>query len=460
MTASILCIEGDPGVGAILEHVLSGAGYRPILVSSMDEAMREVSRSPIDLVIADERIPGPSGPDRLEREGHPIPVIILTASGVERAVVSAGSGVVDCVTRPIRAESLEIAVRRALEMARLRRENETYRREIAKIRGRRVLVGESEVFRRTMDAVSALAGFRTTVLLQGESGTGKELLARAIHDESSRADGPFITVNCAGLPEGLVESALFGRERGGLAGATVAAAAGAVERAHGGTLLLDEISELRLELQERVLRLIEEQQFERIGGRNPIRVDVRILATTNRHLGTAVDAGRFRSDLSLRLQVLTLQAPTVRERPDDIPRLVEHFLARAAELRGGAPPRITPETLQVLLRYPWPGNVRELANAVERAAILCQDGILRLGDFDQRIREAGAHPRWPAIVSDVAGASTAPVDYNLDAIERTAIDRALAATGGNRTRAARLLGISERTLRNKLNTPRSARAEG
>lgn len=459
MTASILCIHDDPAVGVILEQVLSGAGHRPILVSSIEEALREASRCPIDLIIADERIPGPSAPDRLERDGHPIPVIILTASGVQRAVVSAGFSVVDYLTRPIRPESLEIAARRALEMARLRRENETFRREIAKIRGRRVLVGESEVFRRTMGAVSALAGFRTTVLLQGESGTGKKSLARAIHDESSRADGPFITVNCAGLPEGLVESALFGHEEGGLAGATVTAA-GAVERAHGGTLLLEEISELRVELQPRVLRLIEEQQFERTPGRDPIRVDVRVLATTNRHLGTAVDAGRFRSDLYHRLQVLTLQAPTLRERPDDIPRLVEHFLIRAAELGGRAPPRITPETLQVLLRYPWPGNVRELANAVERAVMLCQDGILRLGDFDQRIREAGVHPRWPAIVSDVAGPATAPVDYNLDAIERMAIDRALAATGGNRTRAARLLGISERTLRNKLNTPRSAGAEG
>ena len=457
MTASILCIDDEPAVGVILEHTLSRAGHRPVLVSSVEEALRVVARSPIDLIIADYRMPGLTGLDllaQLEKEGCRIPVIIMTGySSIEHAVMSIKSGAIDYLTKPIQGETLEIAVRQALEVVRLRRENETFRREIVKIRGRRTLVGDSETFRRTMEVVATVAASRATVLLQGESGTGKELFARAIHDQSPRADEPFITVNCAALPEGLVESALFGHEKGAFTGATVRSA-GAFERAHGGTLLLDEISEMRLDLQAKLLRVLQEQEFERVGGNQPIQVDVRVIATTNRDLKAEVEGGRFRSDLYYRLNVLPIRAPTLRERLEDIPRLVQHFVVRAAELQGGAPPTIAPETLEVLQRYPWPGNVRELANAVERAVILCRGSVLQPGDFDQQIRDAASHPPRPAIVPDLAGTQT--VDYNLDAIERMAIERALAATGGNRTRAARLLGISERTLRNKLNTPRAA----
>jgi DNA-binding NtrC family response regulator len=206
----------------------------------------------------------------------------------------------------------------------------------------------------------------------------------------------------------------------------------------------------------KLLRVIQEQEFERVGGHQPIQVDVRVIATTNRDLKAEVDAGRFRGDLYYRLNVLPIRAPTLRERQEDIPRLVQHFVGRAAELQGGPPPTIAPETLEVLQRYPWPGNVRELANAVERAVILCRGSVVLPSDFDQPIREAAAHPPRPAIVPDFAAPGAETVDYNLDAIERLAIERALAATGGNRTRAARLLGISERTLRNKLNAPRAA----
>ena len=459
VAASILCIDDEPALGAILERTLTRAGHRPVLVSGVEQAMRVVARSPIDLIIADYRMPGLTGLDllaQLEQEGYRIPVIIMTGySSIENAVLSIKAGAIDYLTKPIQAETLEIAVRKALEVVRLRRENETFRRELVKVRGRRVLVGDSQAFRRTMEAVAAVAASRATVLLQGESGTGKELLARAIHDQSLRADEPFIIVNCAALPEGLVESALFGHEKGAFTGATVRSA-GAFERAHGGTLLLDEISEMRLELQAKLLRVLQEQEFERVGGQQPVQVDVRMIATTNRDLKGEVDAGRFRGDLYDRLNVLPIRAPTLRERLEDIPRLVQHFVLRAAELQGGPPPTLAPETLDVLQRYPWPGNVRELANAVERAVLLCRGNVLLPSDFDQQIREAAAHPPRPALVPDLAGPGSATVDYNLDAIERLAIQRALAATGGNRTRAARLLGISERTLRNKLNTPRAA----
>jgi DNA-binding NtrC family response regulator len=460
VTASILCVDDEPAVGVILEHTLARAGHRPILVSSVEDALRLIARTPVDLVIADYRMPGLTGLDllvQLEKEGYQIPVIIMTGySSIEHAVMSIKSGAIDYLTKPIQAETLEIAVRQALEVVRLRRQNETFRREIVKIRGRRTLIGDSEAFRRAMEIVGTVAASRATVLLQGESGTGKELFARAIHDQSARADEPFITVNCAALPEGLVESALFGHEKGAFTGATVRAA-GAFERAHGGTLLLDEISEMRLDLQSKLLRVIQEQEFERVGGHQPIQVDVRLIATTNRDLKAEVEGGRFREDLYYRLNVVPIHAPSLRERLDDIPRLVHHFVTRATELHGGTSPTIAPETLQILPRYSWPGNVRELANAVERAVILCRGSVLQPTDFDQQIRDAAAHPSRPAIVPDAAASGGAgPIDYNLDAVERLAIERALAATGGNRTRAARLLGISERTLRNKLNSPRAA----
>jgi DNA-binding NtrC family response regulator len=459
VTASILCIDDEPTVGAILEHILTRAGHRPTLVTSIEEGMRVIARAPVDLIIADYRVPGRTGLDllaQLDAEGYKIPVIIMTGySSIEHAVVSIKAGAIDYLTKPIQAEALEIAVQQALEVARLRRENETFRREIVAIRARRTLVGDSEPFRRAMEEVATVAASRATVLLQGESGTGKELFARAIHDQSPRADQPFVTVNCAALPEGLVESTL-GHEKGAFAGATVRSA-GAFERAHGGTLLLDEISEMRLDLQSKLLRVIQEQKLERVGGHQPVQVDVRVIATTNRDLNGEVDAGRFRSDLHDCVNALPIRIPSLRQRVDDIPRLVHHFVSRSVELHGGPPPMIAPETLEMLQRYSWPGNVRELANAVERGVMLSRSDVLQPKDFDQQIRENAAHPARPAMVSAAgARASVDTLDYNLDALERVAIGRALAATGGNRTRAARLLGISERTLRNKLNHPRAA----
>jgi DNA-binding NtrC family response regulator len=444
VTASILCIDVEPDVGASLEDRLTRAGYRAIVVPSVEAAVRVVAQSPIDLIIADDRMSGVTGlhpVDRPEQERHRIPVILMTGpAGMGDSVTSFASGAIDYLIKPIRAEILELAVRRALELVRLRRENEVFRRELTRIRAGRLLVGDSEAFRHTMAFVAAAAASRATVLLHGESGTGKQLFARAIHDRSPWADQPFITVNCAALPEGLVESALLGQAEGG---------AGAFEQAHGGTLLLDEISEMRPDLQASLLTVIQGQQ-------EAIPAEVRLIATTERDLKAEVEAGRFRSDLYDRLNVLPVRVPTLRERMEDIPRLVRHFAQRAAELRGEPPPAIAPETLEVLQRYPWPGNVRELANAVERAVLLCRGNVLQPGDIDRQIRDAAAHPRRPALVPDLAAPGAEMVDYNLDAIERLAIERALAATGGNRTRAARLLGISERTLRNKLNAPRAA----
>ncbi|MFN8651575.1 MAG: sigma-54 dependent transcriptional regulator [Gemmatimonadales bacterium] len=464
--ATILCVDDEPATGVVLEHHLTKIGHRPLLAASVEEALKTIARTPVDLIIADYRMPKATGLDLLgvlEKEGYQVPVIIMTGySSIEHAVISIKSGAIDYLTKPIRPETLEIAVTQALEMMRLRRENDQFRREINKFRSTRSLLGESQPFRRVMETIATVAPTKATVLLEGESGTGKELFARAIHDQSPRHDSPFISINCAAMPEGLVESALFGHEKGAFTGATMRAA-GAFERAHGGTLLLDEVSEMRLDLQSKLLRVIQEHEFERVGGHQPIRVDVRLIATTNRDLKSEADAGRFRSDLFYRLNVVPIKTPPLRDRKDDVPVLVQHFARRAAEEIGVSVTGVAPDTIDLLLRHSWPGNVRELANAVERAVILSRGGVLRPEAF-QGILEAVHRPSAApapaaAATAVVGGAAPAGGDgpqepFNLDELERQAIGRALAATGGNRTRAAKLLGISERTLRNKLNGPR------
>ena len=464
--AMILCVDDEPAIASVVGHALQRLGHTCRIVASVDAALRAVAQSPFDLVLADHQLPDRTGLDlirMLAAEGCRVPVIIMTGqSSVEHAVASIKSGAIDYLTKPVTPEALEIAVAQALEVVRLRRENEGFRRELLRMRSSRELIGASEPWRHVMETVDAVAPTRATVLLEGESGTGKELLARALHDRSPRSDGPYVSVNCAALPEGLVESALFGHEKGAFTGATVRTA-GAFERAHGGTLLLDEISEMRLDLQAKLLRVIQEQEFERVGGAQLVRVDVRILATTNRHLKAEVDAGRFRADLFYRLDVLRLRIPPLRDRPEDIPRLVQYFIQRSTTHLGIEPPTLPPETLVFLQAYPWPGNVRELSNAVERATILSRGQVLTPSAFQGHLdlpspptdREHEA-PELPAAAKLSMPATERP--YDLHTLERWAILRALQATGGHRTKAARLLGIAERTLRYKLKALDQARA--
>jgi transcriptional regulator with GAF, ATPase, and Fis domain len=355
---------------------------------------------------------------------------------------------------------------------RLRRENDTLRREVMEFRNERQIIGESSVMRRLMQTVGTAAPTRATVLLQGESGTGKELFARAIHDASDRRDKPFIKLNCAALPEGLIESALFGHEKGAFTGA-IRRVEGAFERAHTGTLLLDEISEMRLDLQAKLLRVLQEQEFERVGGSSPIKVDVRIIATTNRDLAELAAEGRFRQDLFFRLSVIPVSIPPLRDRPDDIPLLASRFAIRTSAEMGKTIKGLAPETITMLQSYAWPGNVRELQHAVERAVILSPESVLQPHAFDGK--RFGLTHRWsgptPSRSSLAVGALIAPganggppmqlvpegavVLTSLDVTnaETKLIARALEVSGGNRTRAAELLGISIRTLRNKLNGP-------
>jgi DNA-binding NtrC family response regulator len=383
-------------------------------------------------------------------------VIILTGhASIEHAVAAIKAGASDYITKPLQPEQLEHAVTQALEFLRLKRENDALRQEVMEVRAAREIVAKSSVMRAVLQTVSTAAPTRATVLLQGESGTGKELFARAIHDQSDRRNRPFVKLNCAALPEGLVESALFGHEKGAFTGA-IRRVEGAFERAHGGTLLLDEITEMRLDLQAKLLRVLQEQEFERVGGTSTIKVDVRIIATTNRTLEESVERNEFRRDLFYRLSVMPIHIPALRERPDDIPILAHHFAQRAAaELGGGREiSAIAPDVISLLQRYQWPGNVRELQHAVERAVILTSGSILMPGAFEP-IRAALSGRKTPMAGLAVL-AESKPDDLvvlnslSIEHAEAMLIQRALVVTGGNRTRAAQLLGVSVRTLRNKL----------
>jgi DNA-binding NtrC family response regulator len=446
--ATILCVDDEPSVAVLVERALREVGHEPILANSVAEAMKVVDWRAPDLIISDYSMPNETGLDLLRRlrEGsYEIPVIIVTGyASVENAVTSMRHGAVDYLTKPVRAESLRIAVNQALEVVRLRRENEAFRLELRSLRGQRAIVGESDALRLVLDVIATVAPTRATVLLQGESGTGKELFARALHDASPRADKPCIILNCAAMPSNLVESALFGHEKGAFTGAT-SRFRGAFERADGGSLLLDEISEMQLDLQAKLLRVVQEQEFERVGGDETINVDVRIIATTNRNLEEETNTGRFRADLFYRLSVVPIHTPSLRERRADIPRLANYFLKRAAEQEGKEPTSIEQRALDILQAYDWPGNVRELAHAVERAWILSGGRRLRAEDFRLPVSPAWSNP----------ASQSADLPLNLEELERVAIERALEETGGHRSRAAKLLGISERTLRNKLK-PRSA----
>ena len=472
--ATILYVDDEPAIGLILERTLGRVGHHTVGARSVPEALQTVAAGGVDLILSDYRMPGITGLEflaMLRKEGFDIPVIMLTGHGsIEHAVAAIKAGAVDYITKPFEPDQLELAVDQALEFVRLRRENDELRREVMEFRQERRIVGDSAAIRAILQTVATAAPTRATVLLQGESGTGKELFARAIHDQSDRRDRPFIKLNCAALPEGLVESALFGHERGAFTGA-VRRVEGAFERAHTGTLLLDEISEMRLDLQAKLLRVLQEQEFERVGGTTPIRVDVRIIATTNRDLGATAAAGGFRQDLFYRLSVMPVTIPPLRERPDDISALAARFARRAAAETGKEVRGISPEALRLLQAHPWPGNVRELQHAVERAVILTTDPLLPLHVFDGLRASAEVSNRPPLAVPNVAGpartnGSGPSVGHtvhlqtlNVADAERVLIQRALAAAKQNRTRAAELLGISVRTLRNKLNVRGESTAE-
>ena len=455
--ATILCVDDEPTVLSLVSRVMERAGHDVLTASGGAAALGVLREKSVDLVLCDHSMPGMSGIELLSAmasEGYAVPVVMLTGrASVEHAVTAMRAGAVDYLAKPFEREQLELAISKALEITRLRREHDTLRYELATLRAQKRLIGDSRPMQQVMRTIVMGAPTRATVLVQGESGTGKELVAQALHELSDRSSGPFISLSCAALPEGLVESALFGHEKGAFTGA-VQRALGAFERAHGGTLLLDEISEMRLDLQAKLLRVLQEQEVERVGGSAPIPVDVRVIATTNRDLASESAAGRFRHDLFFRLNVLPIHLPPLRERLEDIPLLAARFAARVAGEMGKHVTGLAPATAEVLQRYDWPGNVRELEHAVERAVILTSEPLLAPQLFPEAWSAATAPgARARATSRPAAGKPAIAVlhSHNIAEAERLLIERALAATGGHKARAAELLGISVRTLRNKLN---------
>jgi len=462
----ILCVDDEAQVRVSIERMLQLAGHETDGAMHVPQALHILNGGGIDLVISDYQMPGIDGLEFLgtmAREQIRTPVIMVTGhGGIDHAIAAVRAGAVDYLLKPFEPAELLLRVDRALEGARRARELAALREEVATVRGERKLLGNSGVLRRAMETIAAAAPTRATVLIEGESGTGKELVARAIHDQSDRRDRPFIKLNCAALPEGLIESALFGHEKGAFTGA-IRRVEGAFERADRGTLLLDEISEMRLDLQAKLLRVLQEQEFERVGGSQPITVDVRVIATTNRDLAAEAERGAFRRDLYYRVNVVSVSMPPLRDRPEDIPILAYHFAAQVAAESAKTFGSITPAALSVLQRYAWPGNIRELQHAVERAVILTAGPVLDVGSFDAIRRAVDADrlavPRWvpdpagggaPGAVA-VDGAAIALPTLRLDDAERALIAKALSDAGDNRTHAAALLGIGVRTLRKKLN---------
>lgn len=463
--ARILCVDPDVSRDRGLEAGLRSTGHTAICASTLREGAQALRDGAFGLLVVASRLPDGRGLDllrTLRRERAEIPVIVTTdPTELESGMEALRQGAVACLMRPLRAEALRVAVANVLGVEGPAPEPPVDPAAVAVPCATPALVGESRALRHALEIIRAVAPTSETVLIEGESGTGKELIARALHEESRRAGRPFVAVNCAAMPEGLIESTLFGHERGAFTGATTRFI-GAFERADGGSLLLDEISELRLDLQAKLLRAIQQKQFERVGGSRPIRVDVRIIATTNRDLKAAVAAGRFRRDLFYRLNVFPVRVPPLRERLEDVPLLVRHFVDEYARDLGIEPPEVEPQTLRALSDRFWPGNVRELQHAVVRAVVLKRGGPLEFADF--RLEEAGR----PGPEAPAGGPGVAPEPLpewgtlNLRELERCAIERALSRTGGNRARAARLLGISDRTLRNKVNGrgPRAATPGG
>jgi DNA-binding NtrC family response regulator len=430
----ILIVDDDPGFRNLLETILVGEGYGVDSAGSEAEALRAGGRRKYDLVVTDLKLPDGDGLEVLRwwiENAPETPVIMITAFGtIASAVEAMKSGAADYLGKPLSSpDELRILVRRVLDQRQQAGNLELLREQEAERFSCGNLVADDARMTRVLELARRVAPTDTTVLISGESGTGKELIARCIHMNSPRAGKIFVAVNCAALSPTLIESEIFGHEKGSFTGAA-GQHLGRFERAHGGTLFLDEIGELDGNLQAKPLRVLQERTFERVGGTREIAVDVRVIAATNRNLKQSVADGKFREDLYYRLDTFPIEVPPLRERPSDIPKLARFFLGRAARNLGKPRLVLTPEAEKVLLAYGWPGNVRELENTMERVAILCDDAI---EPDDLPVTSSG--PARPVLFKD---------------IERQAIEDALRVNDGNRTKTARQLGISLRTLQYRL----------
>ena len=442
--SKLLVVDDDAGHRSMLLTLLADWGYRLESAQDGETSVALCRAQPFDLVLMDVRMTGISGIEALKEiklRQPDLPILIMTAySDVKTAVEAIKSGAYDYLTKPLDFDDLRQALERALDHAGLRHENKALRETLSTSLDTGGIISRSPAMRQLMQNLAAIAPSEATVLITGESGTGKELIARAIHNNSSRRKEPFVAVNCAALTESLLESELFGHERGAFTGAE-GRRKGRFQSANKGTIFLDEIGEISAAMQSRLLRVLQEREIQPVGSDQTIKIDVRILGATHRDLARDVDQGRFRQDLYYRLNVVTLHLPPLRERPDDIPLLAGHFLKKFAEKNRKQVKTFTPEAMHRLNAHAWPGNVRELENAVERAVVLLAGEYVDARDLP------------PALLSGQAAGDTpgaVPSGLTLEEMERQVIVAALAAADGNKSEAARRLGITRKTLHAKL----------
>ncbi len=446
-THRILVVDDEMKMRRLLEMTLKNLGHEVVQAGDGVEALACFDEAPFDLVMTDLKMPRMDGMQllrKLRERGEEVPVIVLTAYGtIETAVETMKLGAADYIIRPFEMETVELAVARALAMGLMQRENRFLRDEVE--RGWGEFIGRSTKMHELYELIQQVAPARSSVLIVGETGTGKELVARAIHQASGRS-GLFVPLNCAAIPADLLESELFGHQKGAFTGAH-RDRMGKFELANGGTIFLDEISEMPLALQAKLLRVLQEGTVERLGAQRAIKVDLRIVAATNRDPQQAVDEGVMRQDLYFRLNVVRIDVPPLRERQEDVQLLAEHFLQQYSTELARPTPRLSEASLQSLLSYAWPGNVRELENLMERAAVLCRSQIIepQLLPLNQT-----PTPATTPIADETTAFETLLMNDHIEALERQLIKTALERSGDNKSAAARLLGVSERTLWYKL----------
>jgi two-component system NtrC family response regulator len=451
---TILVVDDEPNYLIVISELLKEENYEVLTAPSGEDGLKVVEETDLDLVLTDMRMPGMGGLEFLKatkNHNKDLPVIMVTAFGeVEKAVVAMKAGAYNYLSKPFNNEELLMNIRKAIEHYSLLRENVRLRGE-AKVRyGFASIVGKNARMQEIYQLIEKVAPTTASVLITGESGTGKELVARAIHINSPREKAPFISVNCAALPETLLESELFGHERGAFTGAT-ALRKGRFELADTGTLFLDEIGDIPLSLQAKLLRVLQERNFERVGGVKPIGVDVRIITATNRDLKDEVDKGNFREDLYYRFNVLHIHLPPLRERADDIPMLAEHFIKKFAKLLNKPDLRISGDALRYLTGLPWEGNVRELENTIERAGILCSGDVIQTEDVHPGVAGEEEVQNWsPNGEFEKFLPSDLPLPKILSGVEERLLKRALEDANNVQARAAETLGITKSLLQYKM----------
>jgi DNA-binding NtrC family response regulator len=441
---TILIVEDEPKMLRLLELNLSEEGYTTLTAQDAETGLKLLRQERVDLVVTDLKLPGMTGLDFLQaakRTNAALPVIVMTAYGtVETAVEAMKAGASDYVLKPFSLEEMKLIIQKELDFHRLREENRSLREALGQRYEFRNIVAKSAKMQEVLATVERVAPTNSTVLLGGESGAGKDLIARAIHQHSRRAAGPFIKINCTAIPENLLESELFGYEKGAFTGA-VTSKPGKFELADKGTIFLDEIGDVPPAIQVKLLRVLQEREFERLGGTKTLKVDVRIVAATNQDLRAALEQGSFREDLYYRLNVVPINLPPLRARKEDIPYLVDSFIERFARESGKPLTGITPAAMKLLMDFHWPGNVRELENIIERAVALSTGTTLDVSDI---------RLDWSPSEPSSAAAGFLPEGMTLEQYEDEMVREALRRSNGNKSQAARLLGLSRNALRYRL----------